>query len=118
MSPQKARSELMKFDSGPLVGTVRSEKLSAVRLGEIAQSCTTGRRGGAAALTDGTTRPITSAVIASSNSRSPTGRTLRTGVSNIPPIAGVIDPALPSQGGAVPPILFRGAGRCQGSDAE
>ena len=29
----------MKFDSGPLVGTLRSENESAVRFGVIAQSC-------------------------------------------------------------------------------
>src|ERR671919_675389 len=58
MSPQKARSELMKFDSGPEVGTLRSEKLSGVRFGVIAQSWTSGTLGGGAALAGATATPI------------------------------------------------------------
>ena len=38
----------MKFDSGPVVGTLRSEKLRGVRLGVIAQLWTSGIFGGAA----------------------------------------------------------------------
>src|SRR5262245_31829492 len=83
MSSQKARSELMKFDSGPAVGTVRSEKLSAVRLGVIAQSCTTGMRGGAAELTGANTRPIVSTA-RPSITRIPTTRTNRPGASMSP----------------------------------
>src|SRR5918999_288310 len=92
MSPQKARSELMKFDSGPDVGTVRSEKLSAVKFGVIAQSSTTGSRGGAAALTGAATNPIASTVSAST-SRRIKGRTPDRMESNFPPpIVAFADP--------------------------
>lgn len=58
----------MKFDSGPLVGTLRSENESAVKFGVIAQSWTSGIRGGYA-LNGAATSPIASAP-STSNSRS------------------------------------------------
>ena len=66
MSPQKAKSELMKFDSGPLVGTLRSENESAVRLGVIAQLATSGT-GGGVALKGAATSPMASAPSTSSS---------------------------------------------------
>jgi hypothetical protein len=68
MSPQKARSELMKFDSGPDVGTLRSENDRAVKFGVIAQSWTNGILGGDA-LNGAATNPIASAE-STSNGRS------------------------------------------------
>ena len=65
MSPQNARSELMKFDSGPVVGTLRSENESGVRLGVIAQFWTSGIFGGLA-LSGAATSPIASALSSSS----------------------------------------------------
>jgi hypothetical protein len=56
----------MKFDSGPLVGTLRSEKESGVRLGVIAQLCTSGIWGGAA-LNGAATSPMASAERTSSS---------------------------------------------------
>src|SRR5512145_1866549 len=66
MSPQKARSELMKFDSGPCVGTLRSENESGVRLGVIFQLWTSGIFGGAAP-SGAATSPMASAASASSS---------------------------------------------------
>jgi hypothetical protein len=56
----------MKFDSGPLVGTLRSENESGVRLGVIAQLWTSGIFGGAAP-SGAATSPMASAASASSS---------------------------------------------------
>ncbi len=56
----------MKFDSGPLVGTLRSENESAVKFGVIAQSWTRGILGGDA-LEGAATSPMASAESTSSS---------------------------------------------------